>query len=105
MHFVLLIRFTEPVKKRSKLVLPTPQISDAELEEVVKVGQASEQARQEAEENGETPSQALLSDYNNMTMPGGVGGLRTPRTPAQSDSILQVCSSLIAKIKLYLAFK
>ena len=26
-------RFSEPVKKRSKLVLPAPQISDAELEE------------------------------------------------------------------------
>ena len=27
-------RFAEPVRKRSKLVLPAPQISDAELEEV-----------------------------------------------------------------------
>lgn len=27
-------RFAEPVKKRSKLVLPNPQISDSELEEV-----------------------------------------------------------------------
>ncbi len=26
---------SEPVKKRSKLVLPAPQISDAELEEVI----------------------------------------------------------------------
>ena len=30
-------KFAEPVKKRSKLVLPEPQISEAELEEVVKV--------------------------------------------------------------------
>jgi pre-mRNA-splicing factor CDC5/CEF1 len=28
----------EPMKKRSKLVLPEPQISDAELEQVVKLG-------------------------------------------------------------------
>lgn len=27
--------FQEPVKKRSKLVLPAPQISDQELEEVI----------------------------------------------------------------------
>lgn len=32
----------EPVKKRSKLVLPEPQISDQELEQVVKLGRASE---------------------------------------------------------------
>jgi pre-mRNA-splicing factor CDC5/CEF1 len=32
----------EPVKKRSKLVLPEPQISDRELQQVVKLGRASE---------------------------------------------------------------
>lgn len=43
--------FVEPTdtllmqRKRSKLVLPAPQISDFELEEVVKLGLASEQAR------------------------------------------------------------
>lgn len=44
----------EPVRKRSKLVLPAPQISDQELEEVVKLGIASEQARQQAEESAPT---------------------------------------------------
>ena len=43
-------RSAEPAAKRSKLVLPTPQISDMELEEVIKVGQASELAKQQAEE-------------------------------------------------------
>ena len=32
----------EPIKKRSKLVLPEPQISDRELQQVVKLGRASE---------------------------------------------------------------
>lgn len=32
----------EPIKKRSKLVLPEPQISDQELQQVVKLGRASE---------------------------------------------------------------
>ena len=82
-------RFAEPVKKRSKLVLPTPQISDAELEEVVKVGQASEYARQQAEESGpmDGASRALLSDYS---MTPNLGGMRTPRTPATQDNILTV---------------
>lgn len=84
-------RFDEPVKKRSKLVLPNPQISDQELEEVVKVGQASEFARQQAEESGEGgATRALLSDYNAIQTPGGAMSLRTPRTPAMQDNVLQV---------------
>uniref|UniRef100_A0A672TF43 Cell division cycle 5-like protein n=1 Tax=Sinocyclocheilus grahami TaxID=75366 RepID=A0A672TF43_SINGR len=86
---------SEFTKKRSKLVLPTPQISDAELEEVVKLGQASEIARQTAEESGITnsASSALLSEYNvtNNSM-----ALRTPRTPAAQDKILQEAQNLMA---------
>lgn len=87
--------FQEPVKKRSKLVLPSPQISDAELEEVVKVGQASEYARQQAEESGSTDgaSQALLQDYSlNPT----AANLRTPRTPALQDNIVQEAQNIMA---------
>ena len=80
----------EPSKKRSKLVLPTPQISDQELEEVIKVGHQSEFARQQAEEAGATgtPTAGLLSDYS-LTQ-NSVDRLRTPRTPATQDNILQV---------------
>ncbi|CAL8298442.1 unnamed protein product [Merluccius merluccius] len=86
----------EFTKKRSKLVLPAPQISDAELEEVVKVGVASEVARQAAEESesGNSASSALLSEYsltNNMGT-----GLRTPRTPAAQDKIMQEAQNLMA---------
>ncbi|XP_017332390.1 cell division cycle 5-like protein [Ictalurus punctatus] len=86
---------SEFTKKRSKLVLPAPQISDAELEEVVKLGQASEIARQTAEESGITnsASSALLSEYNvtNSSM-----ALRTPQTPAAQDKILQEAQNLMA---------
>ncbi|KAK2843530.1 hypothetical protein Q7C36_011745 [Tachysurus vachellii] len=86
---------SEFTKKRSKLVLPAPQISDAELEEVVKLGQASEIARQTAEESGITnsASSALLSEYNvtNNSM-----ALRTPQTPAAQDKILQEAQNLMA---------
>lgn len=86
--------FQEPVKKRSKLVLPAPQISDAELEEVVKVGQASEYAKQQAEETGveNGASQALLQDYNITSS----ANLRTPRTPAVQDNILQEAQNIMA---------
>ena len=57
--------------------------------QVVKVGQASEYARQQAEEAGikDGASQALLSDYS---VTPNVANLRTPRTPAAQDTILQV---------------
>ncbi|XP_077437336.1 cell division cycle 5-like protein [Vanacampus margaritifer] len=86
----------EFTKKRSKLVLPAPQISDAELEEVVKMGVASEVARQAAEESESAngASSTLLSEYsitNNMN-----AGLRTPRTPAAQDRIMQEAQNLMA---------
>ncbi|ESO92544.1 hypothetical protein LOTGIDRAFT_190497 [Lottia gigantea] len=88
--------FQEPVKKRSKLVLPTPQISDMELEEVVKVGQASEYARQQALEAGpeDAASRGLLQDYSSTT-PGSVS-LRTARTPSTQDNILQEAQNIMA---------
>ncbi|XP_052808929.1 cell division cycle 5-like protein isoform X2 [Mya arenaria] len=88
--------FQEPVKKRSKLVLPAPQISESELEEVVKVGYASENARAQAEEsgaqNGATAS--LLQDYS---VTPGSNALRTPRTPAlASDVLMQEAQNIMA---------
>ena len=78
-------------QKRSKLVLPSPQISDTELEEVVKLGLASEGARSIAEESGIEASQQLLADYSVTpgATPAGLS-MRTPRTPAGQDTILQV---------------
>ncbi|MEE6514022.1 hypothetical protein FKM82_021944, partial [Ascaphus truei] len=86
---------SELTKKRSKLVLPSPQISDAELEEVVKIGQASEIARQTAEESGITnsASSTLLSEYN---VANNSIALRTPKTPAAQDRILQEAQNLMA---------
>ncbi|KPP74851.1 cell division cycle 5-like protein-like [Scleropages formosus] len=85
---------SEFTKKRSKLVLPAPQISDAELEGVVKLGQASEIARQTAEESGITnsASSALLSEYN---VANNAMALRTPKTPAAQDKILQASTHIV----------
>ena len=84
-----MVRFAEPEKKRSKLVLPEPQIQDRELDDIVKVGKAGEFARLQAEElgNEDSASQLLLNEYNVTT---GVAGLRTPRTPAQRDTVIMV---------------
>ncbi|KXJ23705.1 cell division cycle 5-related protein [Exaiptasia diaphana] len=83
----------EHVKKRSKLVLPKPQISDGELDEIVKMGYASEMARA-AVEDGSRPSDALLSEYS--VTPSMGQPLRTPRTPAEQDTILTEAQNILA---------
>ncbi|XP_043248665.1 cell division cycle 5-like protein [Colletes gigas] len=81
----------EPIKKRSKLVLPEPQISDQELQQVVKLGRASEVAREVATESGITLSDSLLADYSLPT-----NAAATPRTPAAADRILQEAQNVMA---------
>lgn len=83
----------DSVKKRSKLVLPNPQISDTELEEIVKMGQASETARLSVEDN-HMASNALLSEYS--VTPAAAHALRTPRTPAEQDTVLQEAQNILA---------
>jgi len=84
----------EPAKKRSKLVLPEPQISDMEMESIVKLGKASEAAREAVNAGGdeERPSDALLADY--AVTPGMA--MRTPRTPMVQDKILQEAQNIMA---------
>lgn len=83
----------EPTHKRSKLVLPSPQISDQELEEVVKLGQASEYARQQAEETGTPFTGALLGDY---AVTPDISKLRTPMLQANQDTVLTEAQNLMA---------
>ncbi|XP_023017292.1 cell division cycle protein 21 [Leptinotarsa decemlineata] len=82
----------EPAKKRSKLVLPEPQISDQEMHQVVKLGKASEVAREVALESGVETTDTLLSDYTFTPQ-----ATATPRTPApQTDRILQEAQNIMA---------
>lgn len=62
------------MSRRSKLVLPSPQISNSELEEVVKLGLASEGARSMVEEGTITASQELLASYTPSHTPGATPG-------------------------------
>jgi len=84
----------EPARKRSKLVLPSPQISDAEMEQIVKLGRASEAARDSVVDSESTrASDTLLQDY--AVTPGTA--MRTPRTPmAAQDHILQEAQNIMA---------
>ncbi|KAH8262497.1 hypothetical protein KR026_008848 [Drosophila bipectinata] len=82
----------EPERKRSKLVLPTPQISDLELQQVVKLGRASEVAKEIAGESGIEMTDSLLADYSITPQVAA-----TPRTPAPyTDRIMQEAQNLMA---------
>ncbi|XP_050079283.1 cell division cycle 5-like protein [Anopheles maculipalpis] len=87
-----LLQNQEPAKKRSKLVLPEPQISDQELQQVVKLGRASEIAKEVASESGVETTDALLADYSITPQVAA-----TPRTPAPvTDRILQEAQNMMA---------
>lgn len=84
----------EPTRKRSKLVLPAPQISDLELEEVIKLGLANEQVRQQAIESGSVGvTGQLIGDYQ---LTPDLTKLRTPAMPEGQDSILLESQNLLA---------
>ncbi|XP_033224510.1 cell division cycle 5-like protein [Belonocnema kinseyi] len=83
----------EPIKKRSKLVLPEPQISDNELQQVVKLGRASEVAREIVSEGDATDT--LLADYS-LTPNTAV----TPRTPAVQDRVLAEAQNVMALLNV-----
>ncbi|XP_044757093.1 cell division cycle 5-like protein [Coccinella septempunctata] len=81
-----------PAKKRSKLVLPEPQISDSELQQVVKLGRANELAKEVASESGVETTDLLMNNYS-MTPTAAA----TPRTPmSQNDRIMQEAQNLMA---------
>jgi len=73
------IREAEQQSKRRALNLPAPQVSEAELEEIVKMGMAGGRAVKAAGEDGE---RGLVSNYANMV---GATPIRTPRaTPLRT---------------------
>ncbi|KAH7867515.1 hypothetical protein Vadar_034390 [Vaccinium darrowii] len=86
----------ETVRKRSKLMLPAPQISDHELEEIAKMGYASDLlVGSEEFTEGSGATRALLANYS-QTPRQGMTPLRTPqRTPAgKGDAIMMEAENL-----------
>ncbi|CAI2179217.1 16049_t:CDS:10 [Funneliformis geosporum] len=80
------LKQAEQINKRRKLVLPSPQVGENELEEIVKIGFAGENVRAVV---GETDNVSSLGNYTPSTSalplrtPRTLGGsMQTPRTPA-----------------------
>lgn len=78
------IREAEQSSKRRALNLPAPQVGEAELEDIVKMGMVGEQAHRLAGEGENEATKGFIGNYT-----GIVGGtpIRTPRAPPQEDHI------------------
>ncbi|KAK5701060.1 Pre-mRNA-splicing factor cef1 [Elasticomyces elasticus] len=78
------IREAEQSSKRRGLVLPAPQVSESELEDIVKQGLTGSQAHSLAEEGGNETTRGLLGNYSNTV---GATPMRTPLAPQEGDRI------------------
>lgn len=76
--------------RRSTLSLPAPQVTDGELEAIVKAGQAG----LEDVTGGSAATRALVADY--AATPAATP-MRTPRTPSHADPILEEARNAIAR--------
>lgn len=78
------IREAEQSSKRRSLVLPTPQVSEGELEEIVKMGMIGERANTMARESDNDATRGLVTSYTSLNSGTPI---RTPMAPAQEDHI------------------
>lgn len=77
------LKEAEQIGKRRKLMLPTAQVGEAELEEIVKIGQAGQNARallQDGQGEGSEASAQLFGEYEGLEH---AKTARTPRTQQQ----------------------
>ncbi|KAH9830248.1 Pre-mRNA-splicing factor cef1 [Teratosphaeria destructans] len=78
------IREAERSSKRRSLNLPAPQVSEAELEDIVKMGMSGERASALAGESENDTTRGLIGSYTNTV---GATPIRTPRAPQEEDRI------------------
>ncbi|KFD56977.1 hypothetical protein M514_02234 [Trichuris suis] len=83
-------------KKRSKLVLPEPQITETELEGIVKLGKANEAIRDLALLNENGATSALLPDFNSTP---NVDELRTPMLANEGQDAVMLEAENLLKLQ------
>ncbi|KAF5331050.1 hypothetical protein D9619_005704 [Psilocybe cf. subviscida] len=84
------LKEAESIGRRRKLNLPTAQVGENELEDIVKIGQAGENAKSLVA-GGSDASGKLLSDYEGLE---AARMARTPRTAPQQDNVLMEARNL-----------
>ncbi|KAH9483810.1 Pre-mRNA-splicing factor CEF1 [Psilocybe cubensis] len=84
------LKEAESIGRRRKLALPAAQVGEAELEDIVKIGQAGENAKALVG-GGSDASGRLLSDYEGLE---AARMARTPRTAPQQDNVMMEARNL-----------
>lgn len=78
------IRQAEQLSKRRQLVLPSPQVGEAELEEIVKMGMTGEDANKIAGASENESTKGLVGNYSSINAGQPI---RTPRAPPTEDRV------------------
>ncbi|RPB01087.1 hypothetical protein L873DRAFT_1788686 [Choiromyces venosus 120613-1] len=78
------IRQAEQLSKRRQLVLPSPQVGETELEEIVKMGLMGEDANKIAGASENESTRGLVGSYTNINTGAPI---RTPRAPPTEDRV------------------
>lgn len=78
------IREAEQSSKRRSLVLPAPQVSESEMEEIVKMGKIGEAANLRAKDSDNDATRGLVNTYSTLNPSAPI---RTPKAPEQEDHI------------------
>lgn len=79
------LKEAEQIGNRRKLMLPPAQVGEAELEEIVKIGHAGQQAKYLVDRGGDEASGQLLGEYSDLEK---AKMARTPRTAPECRLIL-----------------
>ncbi|GJJ11999.1 hypothetical protein Clacol_006237 [Clathrus columnatus] len=85
------LKEAEQIGKRRKLMLPPAQVGETELEEIVKIGHAGEQAKSLVNRGGDEASGQLLGEYSDLEK---AKMARTPRTAPQFDHVMAEARNL-----------
>ena len=83
----------DKVSKRRKLMLPHAQVSEADMEQIIKLGHAGEEARALVE-HGESATEALLGTYTPMERPAPDA---TPARVPVADALVREARELHAR--------
>ncbi|RYP92513.1 hypothetical protein DL770_001379 [Monosporascus sp. CRB-9-2] len=78
------IREAEQSSKRRALVLPSPQVSDSELEDIVKMGMMGERANLLAQASQNDATRGLVNTYSTLNTQTPI---RTPMAPPEEDRV------------------
>ncbi|RDA90454.1 hypothetical protein CP533_3948 [Ophiocordyceps camponoti-saundersi (nom. inval.)] len=78
------LREAEQNSKRRALNLPAPQVSDGELEEIIKLGKLGESASNMARQSDNDATRGFINPYSALNANAPI---RTPKAPAQEDHI------------------